>query len=87
VLLGLATARMPASYGLLAWSVLLVPLSVPYPGNLLMSLPRFVAVLFPLHLALAMEVRQRDADALVRVLMAGLYGLATGLYVASRNMF
>jgi hypothetical protein len=78
---------MPASYGLFTWTALLVPLASPYAGNLLMSLPRFVAVVFPLHVALAGSVRNRDADALVRALMAGLYGLATGLYVASRNMF
>ena len=87
LVLGLATARMPASYGLFTWTVLLVPLASPYAGNLFMSLPRFVAVIFPLHVALAARVRNRDADALVRALMAGLYGLATGLYVASRNMF
>ncbi len=87
VLLGLATTRMPASYGLFTWSALLVPLASPYAGNLLMSLPRFVAVLFPLHLALAVRVRQRDADSVVRALLAGLYGLAASLYVASRNMF
>ena len=85
--LGVVTLRMPAFYGLFAWMCLLVPLASPYPGNLFMSLPRFVAVLFPLHVALALKVRHRDADALVRGLMAALYGLATGLYVASRNMF
>lgn len=83
----LASARLPASYSVFAWSALLVPLCTPYPGNMLMSMPRFVAVLFPLHVALAVQVRNRDTDALVKAVMAGLYGLALGLYVGSRNMF
>lgn len=83
----LACARMPLSSTVFAVSTLLVPLCSPYPGNMLMSLPRFVAVLFPLHMALAAQVSNRDTDSLVKAVMAGLYGLALGLYVASRNMF
>ncbi|MGI5845263.1 MAG: mannosyltransferase family protein [Candidatus Xenobium sp.] len=88
LVLGIGLLRMPACYGTLAFLSLLVPLLAPYPGNLLMSLPRFVAVVFPLHLVLARWTSARPGvEALVRTLMTGLYGLATALYVASRNMF
>lgn len=88
LVLGVGLLRMPACYGTLAFLSLLLPLVAPYPGNLLMSLPRFVAVLFPLHLVLARWTSARPgAEALVRTLMTGLYGLATALYVVSRNMF
>ncbi len=88
LVLGAGLLRMPACYGALAFLCLLVPLISPYPGNLLMSLPRFVAVVFPLHLVLARWTSAGPgSEALVRTLLAGLYGLATALYVASRNMF
>lgn len=82
-----ALVELPPSYSVFLWTTLLVPLCSPYAGNMLMSMPRFVAVLFPLHLALALQVRNRDTDSLVRAVMAGLYGLALALYVGSRNMF
>lgn len=88
LVLGVGLLRMPACYGILAFLSLLPPLLWPYPGNLLMSLPRFVAVVFPLHLVLARwTAGSLGGEALVRTLMAGLYGLAVALFVASRNMF
>lgn len=83
----LAWRPLPASYLVFTWATFLVPLCSPYAGNALMSVPRFVAVLFPLHVALAVHVRSRAADDVARAVMAGLYGLALALYVGSRNMF
>jgi len=88
LVLGVGLLRMPACLVVFAVLILWVPLAFPYPGNLLMSLPRFVAVVFPLHLVLARwTCTSPGLEALVRTLMAGLYGLATALYVSSRNMF
>ena len=48
-----ALRRLPAAYGLYAVAALALPLSWPVTPQPLMSLPRFVAVLFPCQLWLA----------------------------------
>jgi hypothetical protein len=48
-----ALRRLPAAYGLYAIAALALPLSWPVTPQPLMSLPRFVAVLFPCQLWLA----------------------------------
>ncbi len=48
----LVLRRLPLAYGLYVLAALALPLSYPVAGQPLMSLPRFLLVLFPLHLAL-----------------------------------
>jgi mannosyltransferase PIG-V len=54
-----AFRRLPLAYGLYAASALLLPLSFPVGPQPLMSLPRFVAVLFPLFMWLAIVCERR----------------------------
>lgn len=49
----LALRVLPLAYGLYAIAALALPLSYPVPSQPLMSLPRFLVVLFPLSMALA----------------------------------
>jgi hypothetical protein len=49
----LVLRRLPLAYGLYVVAALALPLSYPVAGQPLMSLPRFLLVLFPLQLALA----------------------------------
>lgn len=51
--------RLPAAYGVWALVSLAVPLSYPVGPQPLMSLPRFLAVLFPLHLWAAAWLARR----------------------------
>lgn len=59
----LATAgvlrRLPAAYGAYAIAALALPLSYPVSAQPLMSLPRFLLVLFPLNIWLAMWLARR----------------------------
>ena len=54
-----AFRRLPLAYGVYAASALLLPLSFPVGPQPLMSLPRFVAVLFPLFMWLAIVCERR----------------------------
>jgi hypothetical protein len=54
-----AVRRLPTAYSLYALAALALPLTFPTEGQPLMSLPRFVAVLWPLHLWLALAVVER----------------------------
>jgi hypothetical protein len=58
-----AIRRLPPAYWLYALAALALPLSFPVDGHPLMSLPRFVAVLWPLHLWLALWLLGRGATA------------------------
>jgi hypothetical protein len=46
-----ALRRLPVAYGVYAIAALALPLSYPVAGQPLMSLPRFLVVLFPLNIA------------------------------------
>jgi hypothetical protein len=65
--------RLPPAYGAYVLASLALPLSYPVTPQPLMSLPRFLAVLFPLFMWLALVCRtdRRRAVALA-LLMAGL---------------
>lgn len=78
VLVALAGAvrRLPAAYWLYAAAALALPLSFPVEGQPLMSLPRFVAVLWPLHLWLALVLARRGARGRAVAVGASLAGLA-----------
>ncbi|HEV3002054.1 MAG TPA: mannosyltransferase family protein [Solirubrobacteraceae bacterium] len=69
-----AVRRLPVAYSLYAAAALALPLTFPADGQPLMSLPRFVAVLWPLHLWLALVLveRARSRRAVVAVSVAGL---------------
>jgi hypothetical protein len=72
--------RLPFAYGLYAGTALLLPLSYPVTAQPLMSLPRYVAVLFPLHLWAAAWAHERGRQ---QTLLAGgavLLGLFTAQF-------
>ena len=72
--------RLPAAYT--AWAVagLLLPLSVPALDEPLKSLPRFMLVLFPLWIALALWAQERGRLRRVLVTMGSLLVLSTALF-------
>jgi hypothetical protein len=71
-----AVRRLPMAYWAYALAALALPLSYPVEGQPLMSLPRFAAVLWPLHLWLALWLVRRGT-ATRRVVVGGsLAGLA-----------
>jgi hypothetical protein len=76
VLVALAGAlrRLPPAYSLYAAAALALPLAFPAGGQPLMSLPRFVTVLWPLHLWLALVLVDRRGArwAVVAAFVAGL---------------
>jgi hypothetical protein len=51
--------RLPVAYGAYTLVALGPPLSSPWPAHPLMSLPRFLAVLFPIHMWLALHTEPR----------------------------
>jgi hypothetical protein len=69
-----AARRLPAPYGLYALAVLLVALTETWPAHPLMSLPRVLAVLFPLHLWMA--TRRRAFAPALALSAAGLVVLS-----------
>jgi Mannosyltransferase (PIG-V) len=74
-----ALRRLPIAYGAYALAALLPPLSTPWPDHPLWSTPRFIAVLFPCFLWLALVLRDRRWYLAVSVAFA--LGLA---YVSAR---
>jgi hypothetical protein len=85
-LVGLAGAlrRLPLAYGAYAGVALLLPLSVPVAPQPLMSLPRFVAVLFPLHLWLALWATERRRFELVLAGSAAAMGTLAAVFASWR---
>jgi len=69
-----ALRRLPAAYGAYVVAALALPLSYPVAPQPLMSLPRFLLVLFPLAiwLALWMTHNSRRERALLMVFTIGL---------------
>jgi len=61
-----ALRRLPLAYGSYALVALVLTLSYPVDAQPLMSLPRFVAVLFPLHMWLAARLGERGDVAVER---------------------
>jgi hypothetical protein len=59
--------RLPAAYGGYVLAALGPPLSSPWPSHPLMSLPRFLAVLFPVHMWLALHTAPPRRFAVVLV--------------------
>lgn len=72
--------RLPLAYSAWALSGLILPLSVPALNEPLKSLPRFMLVLFPLWVALALWARERGRMHHVLVAMGGLLALSSALF-------
>jgi len=68
--------RLPPAYGVWVGLALLLPLSFPVGPQPLMSLPRFLAVLFPIFMWLALVCDERGWTER----MAGLFGMGLGLF-------
>jgi hypothetical protein len=74
--------RLPKAYGAWVGASLLLPLSFPVTPQPLMSLPRFVAVLFPIFMWLAIVCDERRiTDRVVAVSAIGL-GLFTAQFAS-----
>ena len=67
--------RLPFAYGLYVVTALALPLSFPVGPQPLMSLPRFLAVLFPLFMWLALVCEERRATARAAAASAIVLGL------------
>jgi mannosyltransferase PIG-V len=76
-----ASKRLPAAYTAYAACGLALPLSVPAAGYPLMSLPRFMFVLFPLWIALALWAHERDRVRPVIGVFGTLLAISTILFV------
>lgn len=77
-----AAYRLRPAYGFYTWASILVPLCFIFVGRPLMSVPRFLVVVFPIFwgLALVAERRRIPHHLIVAVSAAGL-GLLTVLFV------
>jgi mannosyltransferase PIG-V len=71
--------RLPAAYGAYVVAALALPLSYPVGPQPLMSLPRFVAVLFPLAIWLALWMTGRAAR---ERLVVGAFAVGLAVYSA-----
>ncbi|MFP5364474.1 MAG: mannosyltransferase family protein [Thermoleophilia bacterium] len=71
--------RLPAAYGAYVVAALALPLSYPVAPQPLMSLPRFVAVLFPLAIWLALWMTGRAAR---ERLVLGAFAVALAIHTA-----
>jgi hypothetical protein len=68
--------RLPFAYGLYVVTALMLPLSYPVAAQPLMSLPRFVAVLFPIFMWLGLVCEERrltDRVAIVSAVVLGVF--------------
>jgi len=84
----LAVGRVRAGYVAYAGVSLLLPLLAPYPDRPLLSMPRFVAVVFPLAWGYAIAVRRGWLpDALVTGVFAAGFALTAALFVAWQYVF
>lgn len=70
---------LPAAYGIYALAALALPLSYPVAAQPLMSLPRFLLVLFPLNMWLALRLASRPRILTRAVLICS--GLAMSFFV------
>ena len=69
--------RLPLAYGAYALAALALPLSYPVDPQPLMSLPRFIAVLFPLFIWLALVTEERRITRYVAAVSALGLGIFT----------
>jgi hypothetical protein len=84
VVAAVGAVRLQPGLGAYAAAALVVPLLQPFPDHPLLSLPRFLAVLFPLHVWLAVRAgRPRVLAAVLTVWVIGISVLSArfGLWV------
>jgi len=74
--------RLPRAYGVWVAAALVLPLSLPVKPQPLMSLPRFVCVLFPIFMWLALWCEERRATERVAALSAVALGLFTAQFAS-----
>jgi hypothetical protein len=74
--------RLPLAYGAYVVAALALPLSFPAVDQPLMSLPRFLAVLFPLFMWLALWAEERRRVTEVGLAFTALLALFTSQYAA-----
>jgi len=74
--------RLPLAYGAYFFVALIPPLSSPWPEHPLMSFPRFLAVLFPLFMWLAVVSEKRGWTMQVSSAFAVGLGLFTAQFAA-----
>jgi hypothetical protein len=74
--------RLPRAYGAYVTAALLLPLSYPVEPQPLMSLPRFLAVLFPIFMWLALVSEERRMTARVAAVSAIGLGLFTAQFAS-----
>lgn len=74
--------RLPAAYGAYVTAALALPLSFPVPSEPLMSLPRFVAVLFPVFMWLALVCEERRLTDRALAVSGALLGLLTAWFAS-----
>ena len=74
--------RLPKAYGAWVAAALLLPLFVPVKPQPLMSLPRFIAVLFPIFMWLAVVAEERRATPHVAAASAVGLGLFTAQFAS-----
>jgi hypothetical protein len=77
-----AFRRLPRAYGAWVAVALVLPLSFPVEPQPLMSLPRFLAVLFPIFMWLALVVEERRITAQVAAASAIGLGLFTAQFAS-----
>jgi hypothetical protein len=77
-----AFRRLPRAYGVWVAASLVLPLTFPVTPQPLMSLPRFVAVLFPIFMWLAVVCEERRVTDLVAAGSAVGLGLFTAQYAS-----
>lgn len=77
-----ALRRLPVAYGGYMVAAIALPLSYPVAPQPLMSFPRFLAVLFPLHLWLALVVRRRGWRRPVIAASAVMLAIASAQFAA-----
>jgi hypothetical protein len=70
--------RLPSAYGAWVTAALLLPLSFPVGPQPLMSLPRFLAVLFPIFMWLGLVCEERRQTQRT----AALFAVGLGLFTA-----
>jgi hypothetical protein len=78
----LAASRVPSTYSVYATSSILLPLLLPLPSRPLLSVPRFVAVLFPISWGWAIAAeRRRPPETATLVAFAGGFALLAFLFI------
>ena len=84
----LAIRRVRPSYLTYAGASVVLPLLAPYPDRPLLSMPRFMVVVFPLAWGYAHAVERRWVpDTLVTAVFAAGFGLMAALFVAWQYVF